>query len=54
VRPQVRHFMEAYVDYLERRNEFWTTYGQVLVAVLIIIVPSVPICLRHPPPNKLK
>ncbi|GLI33268.1 hypothetical protein [Desulforhabdus amnigena] len=41
VRPQVRHFMEAYVDYLERRNEFWTTYGQVLVAVLIIIVLTI-------------
>jgi hypothetical protein len=36
-----RHVVGAYQEYLERRNEFWATYGQVIIAVLIIIVLSI-------------
>jgi hypothetical protein len=32
------HLAEANRDFLQRRNEFWTTYLQVVVAVLIVIV----------------
>lgn len=32
---------EMYTEYLQRRNEFWTSYGQVLIAVLIVIVLSI-------------
>lgn len=31
----------AYAEHLLRRNEFWTTYGQVTVAVLLLIVVAV-------------
>ena len=33
-----RHLAEANRDYLQRRNEFWTTYLQVVVAILIVVV----------------
>ncbi|MFH0958593.1 MAG: hypothetical protein V1897_07800 [Pseudomonadota bacterium] len=36
-----RYAHDTYTEYLQRRNEFWTTYGQVLIAVLIVIVISV-------------
>jgi hypothetical protein len=26
-----RHVVSAYNEYLERRNEFWSTYGQVII-----------------------
>lgn len=32
---------ESYAEYLQRRNEFWTAYGQVLLAVLIVIVLTI-------------
>ena len=34
--PRLTH--DAYTEYLKRRNEFWTAYGQVLLAILIVIV----------------
>jgi hypothetical protein len=33
-----RYLADSYVEYLQRRNEFWTTYGQVVIAVLAIVV----------------
>jgi len=36
-RTLIRYLHEAFSDFLERRNEFWTTYGQTLIAALIII-----------------
>lgn len=32
---------EAYAEHLQRRNEFWTTYGQVVIAALIMVVLSI-------------
>ncbi len=32
---------DAYSEYLLRRNEFWTIYGQVLTAILIVIILSI-------------
>ena len=40
LRP-VRYMMDAYSEYLQRRNEFWTSYGQIIVASLIIIVLTI-------------
>ncbi len=34
--PQIVH--DSYTEYLQRRNEFWIAYGQVLLAILIVIV----------------
>jgi hypothetical protein len=34
----LRYIQESFSDFLERRNEFWSTYGQTLIAALIIIV----------------
>ncbi|MCK4631742.1 MAG: hypothetical protein KAT79_00660 [candidate division Zixibacteria bacterium] len=36
-----RHVLEGYSEYLQRRNEFWTTYGQVLIAILIVTILSI-------------
>jgi hypothetical protein len=33
----LRYMHECYSDFLERRNEFWTTYGQTVIAALVII-----------------
>jgi len=34
--PRLVH--DAYTEQLQRRNEFWTAYGQILLAILIVIV----------------
>lgn len=36
-----RQFADSYSDFLHRRNEFWTVYGQMLLAILIIVVLAV-------------
>jgi len=36
-----RYVSESYTEYLQRRNEYWTTYGQVIIAVLMIIVLTI-------------
>lgn len=36
-----RFVSEAFSESLERRNEFWTAYGQLVVATLIIIVLTI-------------
>ncbi len=37
----LRYLAEAYGDFLQRRNDFWTVYGQVPIAALIIIVLTI-------------
>lgn len=44
--PEVRPFIEAYTEHLQRRNEFWTSYGQTIVAVLMIIVLTILLLTR--------
>jgi hypothetical protein len=36
-----RYLVDGYGEHLQRRNEFWTTYGQVVIASLIITILSV-------------
>lgn len=36
-----KNIVSAYNEYLERRNEFWATYGQVIIAILIIVIISI-------------
>ncbi len=36
-----RYIHDSYTEYLQRRNEFWTAFGQILIAVLIVIVLSI-------------
>jgi hypothetical protein len=36
-----RYISDAYAEYLQRRNEFWITYGQVVIAALIIVILSI-------------
>lgn len=36
-----QHLAGAYSDYLERRNEFWTTFVQVVIAIVIVIILSI-------------
>jgi hypothetical protein len=41
-RPMLpRLAVEAQADRLQRRNEFWTSYGQIVIAALIIIVLTI-------------
>lgn len=42
VRPNIPKYLnDAYSDYLQKRNEFWSTYGQVVIAAFIIIVLTI-------------
>jgi uncharacterized membrane protein YhaH (DUF805 family) len=41
----------AYAEHLSRRNEFWTTYGQITVAVLLLIVVTVLLLTRTIEPD---
>lgn len=36
-----KYLNEAYADYLAKRNEFWNTFTQVIIAAFIIIVLTV-------------
>jgi hypothetical protein len=36
-----QHVENAYTEYLQRRNEFWTSYGQIIIAVLIALVLTI-------------
>jgi hypothetical protein len=36
-----RQLAESYSEYLQRRNEYWNTYGQVLIAVLIVTLLTI-------------
>lgn len=36
-----RHFIDANADYLEKRNNFWSIYLQVVVAVFVLIVLAI-------------
>jgi hypothetical protein len=37
----LRYFLEALAESLQRRNEFWMTYGQVVISTLIIIILTI-------------
>jgi uncharacterized membrane protein YhaH (DUF805 family) len=41
----------AYAEHLARRNEFWVSYGQVTVAVLLLIVVTVLLLTRTIDPD---
>lgn len=42
IRPNLpRYFVDALSETLQRRNEFWVTYGQVVIATLVIVVLSI-------------
>jgi hypothetical protein len=45
-RPMLRPLVDAYSEQLQRRNEFWTSYGQVIIATLIIIVLTILLLTR--------
>ncbi len=44
--PSIRPLIEAYTEQLQRRNEFWTSYGQTIVAVLMIVVLTILLLTR--------
>ena len=42
VRPNMpRYLNEAYSEYLSKRNEFWSTFTQVIIAAFIIFILAV-------------
>jgi len=41
LRPLLRPLVDEYSEQLQRRNEFWTGYGQIIIATLIIIVLTI-------------
>ena len=36
-----RYATESYAEYLQRRNEFWTSYGQILLTIVLVIILSI-------------
>ena len=36
-----RYVAESYNEFLQRRNEFWTSFGQVVIAIIIIVVLTI-------------
>ena len=36
-----KNLQNAYNEYLQRRNEFWTTYGQITLSVLVALVLTI-------------
>jgi ABC-type multidrug transport system fused ATPase/permease subunit len=36
-----QHIINGYTEYLQRRNEFWTSFGQIIIAVLIALVLTI-------------
>lgn len=42
IRPNIPKYLnDAYSDYLQKRNEFWSTYGQIIAAIFIVIVLAI-------------
>lgn len=42
IRPNMPKYLnEAYSDYLSKRNEFWSTFTQVIVAAFIIFILAI-------------
>ena len=44
--PSIRPLVETYTEQLQRRNEFCTSYGQTIVAVLMIVVLTILLLTR--------
>jgi len=36
-----RYLVDSYAEFLQRRNEFLTTYGQLLLAALVVVVLTI-------------
>lgn len=42
IRPNIpRYFLDALTESLQRRNEFWITYGQIITSTLIIVILTI-------------
>lgn len=42
IRPNIpRYFLDALTESLHRRNEFWMTYGQVIISTFIIVILAI-------------
>ena len=42
IRPNIPKYLnDAYSDHLQKRNEFWSTYGQIIAAIFIVIVLAI-------------
>ncbi len=42
IRPNIPKYLnDAYSDYLQKRNEFWSTYGQIIAAIFIVIILAI-------------
>lgn len=43
---ELKALVDSYADHRERRNEFWAIYGQVVIAVFIIIILAILLITR--------
>jgi len=41
IRMLTQQSAAVYAEYLQRRNEYWMSYGQVLLAILIVVILSI-------------
>lgn len=38
---ELKAIVESYADHRERRNEFWTVYGQIILAISIVVILAI-------------
>lgn len=38
---ELKAIVESYADHRERRNEFWTVYGQIILALSIVVILAI-------------
>lgn len=43
---ELKALVDTYSDHRERRNEFWAIYGQVVIAILIVIILAILLITR--------
>lgn len=43
---ELKALVESYSDHRERRNEFWAIYGQVVIAIFIVVILAILLITR--------
>lgn len=38
---ELQAIVDSYADYRERRNEFWSVYGQIVLAIFIVVILAI-------------
>jgi hypothetical protein len=41
VTNELKAIVDSYADHRERRNEFWTVYGQIVLAIFVVVILTI-------------